>query len=181
MFLLPGQPVFKAVQFHGQPGRSTIEVKKVSAERMLAAELKSRKATGSQPLPELRLCACLLAAQPPGIAGRIHRVERTRPFIKDKSCRRVSNPARQVSKRASSPRPSSPKEERENASPWAHLSTPVTRCWVFPSPRLRGEGQGEGFVHWRTPGFGSVGSVGLLSPTLFSKGGEGERLALGAS
>ena len=33
-----------------------------------------------------------------------------------------------------------------------HLGTITTRPRVFPSPRLRGEGQGEGFVHCRTRG-----------------------------
>src|ERR1017187_6258766 len=36
MFPLPGQPVFKSVQFHCPPCRGAIEVKKVCAERMLA-------------------------------------------------------------------------------------------------------------------------------------------------
>jgi hypothetical protein len=35
VFLLPRQPVFKTVQFNGQPSRGTIKVKKVSAERTL--------------------------------------------------------------------------------------------------------------------------------------------------
>ena len=75
MFLLPGQPVFKAVQFHRQPGRGTVQVKIVSAKWMLPSEFEPRKAAGSQGLPELRLFPCLLASQPPGVAVRIHGVE----------------------------------------------------------------------------------------------------------
>jgi hypothetical protein len=75
MLLLAGQSVFKAVQLHAQPSRRTIKVKIVSAERMLASELKPRKAACSQRLPELPLCACLFAPQSPGVAGRIHGVE----------------------------------------------------------------------------------------------------------
>ena len=48
-------------------------------------------------------------------------------------------------------------------------------CWTFPSPRERGEGQGEGLVHWRARSFCWIRSVGLLSPTLSS---EEERWAL---
>ena len=55
----------------------------------------------------------------------------------------------------------------------ARLTTTTTRSLGFPSPRLRGEGQGEGFVHSRIRG--SVGFKGLLSPTLSSRGGEGVR------
>jgi len=84
MFLLPGQPVFKAIQFHRQPGRRTIEVKKVSAKWMLPAEFEPCKATGSQGLPELRLFPRLLASQPPGVAGRIHGAKRRHSLKKDK-------------------------------------------------------------------------------------------------
>jgi len=84
MFLVVRQAVFKTVQFHGQPSHETIEVKKVSPERMLASEFKPRKAACSQSPPELPLFACLLAAQPPGVTGRIHGVERRRPPRKHK-------------------------------------------------------------------------------------------------
>jgi hypothetical protein len=84
MCLLPGKPVFKAVQFHGQPSCGAIEVKKVATERMLASEFEPRKAACSQRLPELGLFACLLAPQPPGIAGRIHGVERRHVLREDK-------------------------------------------------------------------------------------------------
>ena len=72
MFLLPGQPVFKPVQFNNQPSCGTVEVKKARAERMLASEFEPCKLAGSQRLPELRLFPCLLAPQPPGVAGGIH-------------------------------------------------------------------------------------------------------------
>jgi hypothetical protein len=84
MLLLPGQPVFKAVQFNGQSSCWTIKVNVVCAERMLASEFEPCKAAGSQRLPELRLLACLLASQPPGIARRIHEIERKRLLRKDK-------------------------------------------------------------------------------------------------
>ena len=47
LLLLAGHPVFKAIQFYGEPSRRTVEIKKVSAERMLASELEARKAAGS--------------------------------------------------------------------------------------------------------------------------------------
>ena len=53
----------------------------------------------------------------------------------------------------------------------ALLATTPTRCRVFPSPRLRGEGQGEGLVHWRTRGFRWMRSRPPL-PALSSRGGE---------
>ena len=84
MLLLPGQAVLKAVQFNGQLGCGTIEVQKVCAKRMLASEFEPREAACSQGLPELRLFTCLLAPQPPGVAGRIHEVERRRLLRKDK-------------------------------------------------------------------------------------------------
>ena len=51
----------------------------------------------------------------------------------------------------------------------AHLGTTTTRRRAFPSPRLRGKGQGEGLVHWSTCGSRWIRSVGLLSPTLSSR------------
>jgi hypothetical protein len=85
MFLLAWQPVFKTIQLNGQPSRGAIEVKKLPTERMLASEFESREPAGSQRLPELRLFECLLAPQPPGVAGPTHGVERRRPLRKDKS------------------------------------------------------------------------------------------------
>jgi hypothetical protein len=129
MFLLPGQTVFKAVQFHGQPSHGTIEVKKVSPERMLAPELKPRKAARSQRPPELGLFACLLPAQPPGNTGRIHGAEGRRTLQKDKPwpSTRVIH-AKGVCKRASSPQPSPPKEER--GEPLACCSAPPDACQI---------------------------------------------------
>jgi len=70
--------------------------------------------------------------------------------------------------------------ERENlpgrALVGAHLGTTTMCCWTFPSPRERGEGKGEGLVHWRARSFCWIRSVGLLSPTLSSRGGEGALL-----
>ena len=51
---------------------------------MLASEFEPRKAACSQRLPELRLFACLLAAQSLGVAGRMHEVQRRHPLRKDK-------------------------------------------------------------------------------------------------
>ena len=55
VLVLSGQPVFKAVQFHRQTGRGTIEVEEVSADWKLAPEFEPRKAARPQGLPELRL------------------------------------------------------------------------------------------------------------------------------
>ena len=49
----------------------------------------------------------------------------------------------------------------------------TTTAREVPSPRLRGEGQGEGAVRKRTQRFEQGRKVGLLSPTLSSRGGEG--------
>ena len=118
MFLLPRQPVFKAVQFNGQSSRGTIEVKEVSAERMLASEFEPCKAACSQRLPKLRLFACLFASQPPGVTGRIHGVERRCPSRKDKH----------ASSCAAAPFPPPPLEERENHSPAALVRRVRARC-----------------------------------------------------
>jgi hypothetical protein len=97
MCLLLGQPVLKAVQFYSQPSHGTIEVKKVSAQRMLASEFEARKAVGAQALPELPFFACLLAPQPPGVASRIHGVER-------RDSRRKAKPYTSLQKQSGAPR-----------------------------------------------------------------------------
>ncbi len=55
----------------------------------------------------------------------------------------------------------------------AHPDAATEACGDTHSPRLRGEGQGEGIVSWITRAFDPVRVIGLLSPALSSRGGEG--------
>ena len=63
---LSRHPMLKTVQFNREPRARTIEVEAVWADRMLAAEFESSKASRSQRTPPLLFLRRLLAAQNAG-------------------------------------------------------------------------------------------------------------------
>src|SRR5262245_22049992 len=93
-----GHPVLKPIQLDAQPCHRAVKVQEVFSDRMLSAELESRKPSGFESAPQLLFFLGLVTAETSSRRGRVHVAT-------------LSN--LEGNEQASSPRPSPPSDGGE--------------------------------------------------------------------